>query len=68
MRIAIDYTAAINQRAGIGRFVRNLVHSLVALDSTGQFTLVRAAPNNGRVEEFPRDANVAPYQLQLPER
>ena len=28
MRIAIDYTAAVNQSAGIGRFVRSLVGAL----------------------------------------
>ena len=28
MRIGIDYTAAVNQSAGVGRFVRNLVRSV----------------------------------------
>jgi glycosyltransferase involved in cell wall biosynthesis len=68
VRIAIDYTAAINQRAGIGRFVRNLVGSLVALDTQDQFVLVHAAPNDGLVAPVPATANVATRQLRLPER
>jgi glycosyltransferase involved in cell wall biosynthesis len=68
VRIAIDYTAAINQRAGIGRFVRNLVGSLIALDTTDQFVLVHAAPNDGIADAIPEAANVATRELRLPER
>lgn len=39
MRIAIDYTPAIQQNAGIGRYVRELVRSLAAIDHENQYTL-----------------------------
>ena len=39
MRIAIDYTAASRQRAGIGRYTRSLVNALARLDTTDQYTL-----------------------------
>jgi len=32
MRIGIDYTAAARQRAGIGRYTRELVSALLALE------------------------------------
>jgi glycosyltransferase involved in cell wall biosynthesis len=41
LRIAVDYTSAINQNAGIGRFVRNLVNAVVANDTTDAFLLER---------------------------
>jgi glycosyltransferase involved in cell wall biosynthesis len=68
VRIAIEYTAAINQRAGIGRFVRNLVASLVALDTTDQFVLVHATPENGFAGALPQAPNVTARQLPLRER
>jgi len=40
MRIAIDYTAAIRQRAGIGNYVRSLVDALLAQDAKNQYTLL----------------------------
>jgi glycosyltransferase involved in cell wall biosynthesis len=43
MRIAIDYTAAIDQTAGIGRYTRELVAALTRLDaSDDEFTLFSA--------------------------
>jgi glycosyltransferase involved in cell wall biosynthesis len=39
MRIAIDYTPAIQQSAGIGRYVRELVRSLAVIDHENQYTL-----------------------------
>ena len=53
LRIAIDYTSAINQNAGIGRFVRNLVNAVVANDTTDAFLLLHAAPNTGRACAVP---------------
>jgi len=44
VRIGIDYTAAVNQTAGIGRFVRGLVRAVAALDQENQYVLVHAAP------------------------
>ncbi len=39
MHIAIDYTPAVRQRAGIGRYTRGLVHALAELDRTNRYTL-----------------------------
>jgi len=39
MKIAIDYTAASRQRAGIGRYTRSLIHALAQLDSHNAYTL-----------------------------
>jgi len=68
VRIAIDYTAAINQRAGIGRFVRNLVASLVALDRADQFVLLHSSPNPGAELRMPSEPNVATSEFRIPER
>ncbi|MFI5272199.1 MAG: glycosyltransferase family 4 protein [Ktedonobacterales bacterium] len=42
MRIAIDYTPAIVQTAGIGRYTRELVAALAQLDTPDRFTLFSA--------------------------
>ena len=42
MRIAIDYTPAIAQRAGIGRYTRDLVDALARVDVDDRFTLFSA--------------------------
>jgi glycosyltransferase involved in cell wall biosynthesis len=39
MHIGIDYTAAVRQRAGIGRYTRNLVRALSDLDRRNRYTL-----------------------------
>jgi len=46
MRIGIDYTPAINQSAGIGRYVRELIRALAAVDYESKYTLFVAG---GRV-------------------
>jgi glycosyltransferase involved in cell wall biosynthesis len=47
MRIGIDYTAAARQRAGIGRYTRELVAALLKLKSSHRYTLFAAV---GRLE------------------
>jgi glycosyltransferase involved in cell wall biosynthesis len=42
LRIGIDYTAAARQRAGIGRYTRELVTALLALESRHHYTLFAA--------------------------
>jgi glycosyltransferase involved in cell wall biosynthesis len=42
MRIGIDYTAAARQRAGIGRYARELVTALLKSESTHQYTIFAA--------------------------
>ena len=55
-RIGIDYTAAINQAAGIGRYVRELIGALLKLDSANEYKLFAASeldigrPAGGRLE------------------
>src|SRR5437870_12009021 len=68
MRIAIDYSAAVNQRAGIGRLVRNQVLALADLDHVNDYRLVYARPNRGSVPQFPRARNFTQREVQLRER
>lgn len=42
MQIGIDYTSAVRQRAGIGRYTRELVSALLALDSQHSYVLFAA--------------------------
>jgi glycosyltransferase involved in cell wall biosynthesis len=45
MRVGIDYTAAVRQQAGIGRYTRGLVGALLALPSPHHYTLFAATGN-----------------------
>jgi glycosyltransferase involved in cell wall biosynthesis len=42
MRIGIDYTSAVRQRAGIGRYTRELVTALLALGGPHQYVIFAA--------------------------
>ncbi|MFQ5855242.1 MAG: glycosyltransferase family 4 protein [Anaerolineae bacterium] len=63
MRIGIDFTAAVQQSAGIGRYTRELVRALAALDNVNQYVLFQASlgaqetagswPQNFRVRSLP---------------
>lgn len=67
MRIAIDYTAAIRQGAGIGNYVRNLVDAMLAQDSKNQYTLLtsgRPTPEH----PFPQADNVRGRGIIIPDR
>ena len=68
MRIAIDYSAAVNQRAGIGRLVRNQVLALAELDRDNEYRLVYARPNQGSEPHFPCARNFSRHEVQLRER
>src|ERR671932_1733236 len=68
MRIAIDYSAAVNQQAGIGRLVRNQVLALAELDQANEYHLVYARPNRGRQGQFPRARNFTRREVGLGER
>ena len=59
MRIAIDYSAAVNQRAGVGRLVRNQVLALAEFDQVNDYRLVYARPNRGSTPQFPPARNFA---------
>ncbi|MGI5837085.1 MAG: glycosyltransferase family 4 protein, partial [Chloroflexota bacterium] len=68
MRVAIDYTAAIYQVAGIGRFVRCLVKALAEIDHETEYFLVYADPPQGRPLSLPQAANFVGRRIPLPER
>ncbi len=68
MRIAIDYSAAVNQRAGIGRLVRNQVLALAEVDHDNDYRLVYARPNTGSQPQFPRARNFSRKEVGLGER
>ena len=42
MRIGIDYTAAVRQQAGIGRYARSLIRALAELDHNNDYVLLSA--------------------------
>ncbi len=67
MRIAIDYTAAIRQGAGIGNYVRYLVDALLAQDSKNQYILLTSGrPTQER--PFPNAENVRARSIIIPDR
>jgi glycosyltransferase involved in cell wall biosynthesis len=53
LRIGVDYTAAVRQGGGIGRYARNLTRALADLDRDNRYTLF-VAGDRGR-EEKQRD-------------
>src|SRR5437588_11043260 len=67
MRIAIDYTAAIRQRAGIGNYVRKLVDAMLEQDSSNQYTLLTSGRPT-RERPFPTAANVRGRSIFIPDR
>ncbi len=42
MKIGIDYTPALRQRAGVGRYTRGLVKALAAMDQRNEYVLLAA--------------------------
>jgi glycosyltransferase involved in cell wall biosynthesis len=68
MRVAIDYSAAVNQRAGVGRLVRNQILALAELDADNEYRLVYARPNRGSLPHFPRARNFTRREVGLRER
>lgn len=68
MRVAIDYTPAINQAAGIGRFVRSLVTALAGIDGETEYLLLYAEPPRGARLEFPSAPNFSARRVPVPER
>ena len=77
--IGIDYTAAVRQRAGIGRYSRNLIRALAEIDTENQYTLFVAGgrgddglgawPPNFRLRSIPlsdRWLHILWQRLRLP--
>jgi glycosyltransferase involved in cell wall biosynthesis len=67
MRIAIDYTAAIRQGAGIGSYVRHLVATLLAQDSHNQYVLLTSGQATAE-RPFPTGKNVRGRSIFIPDR
>ena len=51
--VAIDYTAALTQGAGIGRYTRELVRALAALDSATDYRLFTASTPSTELPPLP---------------
>lgn len=77
MRIGIDYTSAVRQGAGIGRYTRGLIEALAAKDSENRYTLFSAGrdpratrwPANFRYRALPltdRHLSILWQRLRLP--
>ena len=67
MRIAIDYTPGIAQRAGIGRYTRSLVQALTEIDTEDTFTLFSSEPPR-EAYGFPTASNVQPRVIAIGNR
>ncbi len=68
MRVGIDFTAGLNQRAGIGRLTRQLFSALFELDRTSDLRLLYAASSASDLSAVPDQPNVRLTRLPLPER
>lgn len=68
MRIGIDYTSAVRQRAGIGRYTRELVTALLTLDPSHHYTIFAATgglPGGRWSSEVERLRDTGHRQLSL---
>ncbi|MGH2458711.1 MAG: glycosyltransferase family 4 protein [Chloroflexota bacterium] len=69
MRIGFDYTAAIRQGAGIGRWARCLIQALLELDRVNTYTLFYSrATAHDPAPKLPEGPNVSGRRLWLDER
>jgi len=69
LRIGLDYTPAIRQRAGIGRYTRGLVQALAALDRQNEYVLLEAGGGEqGSSEAFTFPPNFRHRPLPVSER
>lgn len=79
MHIGINYTAALRQRAGIGRYTSGLINALTQLDAANQYTLLVTRdsprshfpklPDNFRIKILPiseRLLTILWHRLNLP--
>jgi len=65
MHIIIDYTPAVHQRAGIGRYTRGLVQALSEIESPHRFTLfvLGTPPANQVPQRLPPTFRLRPVPL-----
>jgi glycosyltransferase involved in cell wall biosynthesis len=67
MHIGINYTAALRQGAGIGRYTRGLIDALARLDQANRYTLLITGDSpQDRLPPFPDNFQIK--VLPLPER
>ena len=67
MRVAIDYTAAIKQKTGIGSYVRKLVDAMLEQDTSNQYTLLTSGRPT-RERPFPQAENVHGRSIFISDR
>ena len=69
MHIAIDYTPAIRQRAGIGRYTRGLVNALIEMDAENEYVLLvvgKVREARGNTEHATRNTKPGQHLASLP--
>ena len=68
MRIGIDFTAGLNQRAGVGRLTRQLFSALFEHDRSNDYRLLYAPSGATDLRAAPSQGNIRLKRLPLPER
>jgi glycosyltransferase involved in cell wall biosynthesis len=69
VRVGIEYSAAVNQRAGIGRLVRSQVRALAEVDGQrNQYVLLYPRLAVAQPDDFPQAPNFVRREVPLPER
>src|SRR5690348_15498274 len=67
MRVGIDFTAGLNQRAGVGRLTRQLIGTLLDLDRVTDYRLLYAPAASTDLGAVPARDNVSIRRLPLGE-
>lgn len=68
MKIGIDFTAAVKERAGIGRYARELVRALARLDRGNAYVLFVPQDARGDLLAYDWPANFTIRRAPVPER
>ena len=68
MRIAIDYTPAVKQGAGIGRYTRGLVATLAEIDRQNHYVLLVVGNRNGYPDRQDWPPNFSLRRVRFPHR
>ncbi len=66
MRIAVDYTPALRQRGGIGRYTRGLFRALASIDRSREYVLLIS--HDAPSDDFPWPDNFTFERLPMSER
>ncbi len=68
LRIGIDFTSAVRERAGIGRYARELIRALARLDSANRYVLFVPRDAHGDLLTFAWPSNFSIVRAPLTER